>query len=165
MIHVHQPGVYTRDEIIWLAGLLEGEGYFGLSVGRPRIALNMIDQDVVERAHQILQANCRVAILAPRKSWHKRQFRTAVSGPQAIGWMMMLYPFLGERRQQRIRQALTEWRRLPVYKQYRQHCLRGGHLLRISGVQGKRDCPECRRQRQRRGSSFHISPNQMALVM
>lgn len=93
-----------RDDTIWLAGLLEGEGCFDLHKGRyPRIRLGMTDRDVVGRAAVLMGSRVRSTLRpAPFKStWH-----TEVSGNRAALLMRSLLPHMGTRRSQRIADVL-----------------------------------------------------------
>lgn len=101
----------NRDDILWLAGLLEGEGAFDLSKGRyPRIRLAMTDRDVVGRAATLMDTSIRLSLKrAPAApTWHSE-----VSGPRAEAIMRELLPHLGTRRSQRIAEVLAaaEYRR------------------------------------------------------
>ena len=60
-------------EISWLVGLLEGEGYFGLTSGvYPVLTLEMCDEDVVERACRILgAAGVRRTSRTPWRCWER----------------------------------------------------------------------------------------------
>jgi hypothetical protein len=95
-------------DIRQLAGLLEGEGSF-LFHGSPRIALSMTDEDVVRWAHAVFRNTAEVGSYKYKRN-RKRYWRTVVSSRLAAGWMMILYPFMGERRKQKIRQVLREWK-------------------------------------------------------
>ncbi len=99
----------------WLAGLLEGEGYFRASVTNshlsPQIGLNMTDRDVVERAAEMM--NSRVtqkseSTASWRMHW-KPQFRTSKAGLQALAIMLQVFPFMGERRRKKINEILSKW--------------------------------------------------------
>ena len=102
----------TKD-IYWLAGLLEGDGSFSNSNGSPHIQLSMADVDVVKRAQRALRAK-RVRSYSRQRHdgrtgpthWHE----TRITGTRAAGWMMTLYPLMGQRRQARIRELLAAWR-------------------------------------------------------
>lgn len=101
----------SRDDLLWLAGLLEGEGAFDLSKGRyPRIRLAMTDRDIVGRAATLMDTSLRLSLKqAPAApTWHSE-----VSGPRAEAIMRELLPFLGTRRSQRIAEVLAaaEYRR------------------------------------------------------
>ncbi len=99
----------TKD-IIWLAGLLEGEGCFNMSGSRngsARISLNMTDKDVVERAASIMKAPLRIR---PKRENRKQVFSTELFSNRAAAWMMTLYPLMGMRRKQAIEDTLSIWK-------------------------------------------------------
>lgn len=115
-------------DIYWLAGLLEGEGWFGgrgakATGGSPRIVLGMTDYDVVFRAHALLRCTSPIR-KAARDSTRKPCYFARLDGRLAAGWLMTLYTFMGERRQQRIRTVLASWRTSPV-TQGSMYCRRG----------------------------------------
>jgi hypothetical protein len=106
----------AANDIRWLAGLLEGEGAFGLNGGHAqsaRIVVSMTDEDVVARAAGLLGS--RLRSLQPRQLTkaggpRKRVYTAAVYGSQAAGWMMTLWPLMGQRRRAEIGRALAVWR-------------------------------------------------------
>ena len=106
-----------RDDIVWLAGLLEGEAWFGLNTGGkyPVIALSMTDEDVVVRVSDM---------------WDTRVYRsrnayvTRITGTRAIPWLMMLYPQLGKRRREAVANVIKVWRDHP-----HTHALNGMKLM------------------------------------
>lgn len=90
----------NRDDLIWLAGLLEGEGTFDLHRGRyPRIRVGMSDRDVIGRAATLMGARVRLSLKpAPNAAmWHAE-----VSGTRALALMMDLLPHMGARRSAKI---------------------------------------------------------------
>lgn len=94
-----------RDDLLWLAGILEGEGTFDLHRGRyPRVRLGMTDRDVVGRAASVMDATIRLSLrAAPAKpSWHAE-----LSGPRAEELMADVLPHMGARRSQRIAEVLA----------------------------------------------------------
>ncbi|MEV0267738.1 hypothetical protein AB0H43_03100 [Hamadaea sp. NPDC050747] len=93
-----------RDDVMWLAGLLEGEGTFDLHRGRyPRVRVEMVDRDVIGRAATLLGTSVRVTLKRkPFKStWHAE-----VSGTRAEAVMRALLPHMGARRSARIAEVL-----------------------------------------------------------
>jgi hypothetical protein len=97
-------------DLYWLAGLLEGEGCFGMSgskSGSARIALNMTDYDVVERAALLLDTPVKYSKLYPNR---KQVYRIEIFSNKAASWMMTLYSLMGERRQETILNSLTLWK-------------------------------------------------------
>ena len=93
----------------WLVGLLEGEGYFGLTSGvYPVLKLEMCDEDIVGRACRILGAP-GVRRDEPRDPAWSPTYVTAVSGHDAAIWMEMLRESMGERRRSAIDRALAAY--------------------------------------------------------
>ena len=104
-------------DIAWLAGLLEGEGCFcGASnrPHRPAIQLAMTDVDIVRRAGRILGSRIGGPYFHKQKRLdggnRKSFYRCGVSGHFAAAWMMTLYPLLGERRKNKIKELLEIWK-------------------------------------------------------
>lgn len=100
----------TVRQLAWLAGLIEGEGSFCNGV-TPTIQIQMTDADIILRAADILGVQ-------PRNPWRSklgnRQLvhHVTICGSRAIGWMMTLYTLMGERRQLKIKEILSNWRAL-----------------------------------------------------
>lgn len=98
-------------DIAWVAGLLEGEGTFGVSNSNsPFFAIQMNDKDVLVKAQLIINAK----LYGPYR--HKRgdkldtpHYRLALYGIPAISWMMTVYVFMGERRQKKINSIVRWW--------------------------------------------------------
>jgi hypothetical protein len=52
-----------RDDLMWLAGLCEGEAYFGArSSGLPRMSIEATDRDVVGRAAMLMDGQGEASI-------------------------------------------------------------------------------------------------------
>lgn len=95
----------TRDDLLWLAGLLEGEGSFDAQRGKyPRVRVGMTDRDVVGRAATLMGTSIRLSLRrAPASpTWHAE-----VQGPRAAEIMREVLPFMGTRRSQRIAEVLA----------------------------------------------------------
>ncbi|MDG4801738.1 hypothetical protein [Micromonospora sp. WMMD980] len=93
-----------RDDIVWLAGLLEGEGAFDLHRDRyPRVRVAMTDRDVVGRAATLFGVSVRLKLNPPpnQATWHAE-----ASGPKAEAVMRAILPHMGARRSQRIASIL-----------------------------------------------------------
>lgn len=93
-----------RDDLLWLAGLLEGEGSFDAHRGRyPRIRLAMTDRDVVGRAASLMDTGIRLALHpAPAKP----TFHAEISGERAAEIMRAILPHMGARRSGKIAEVL-----------------------------------------------------------
>lgn len=99
----------TVADIRWLAGYLEGEGCFTFTGGKyryPRIVVESTDEDVIQRVVKLWGNKAR----AVQHGKHKVGYSVASTCAKAAGWMMTLYPLMGQRRQARIREVLTNWR-------------------------------------------------------
>lgn len=95
----------SRDDVLWLAGLLEGEGTFDSHRGKyPRIRLAMTDRDIVGRAASLMDTKIRLSLhTAPAKpTWHAE-----VSGDRAAQIMGEILPFMGSRRSGKIAEVLA----------------------------------------------------------
>lgn len=95
----------TPNDVIWLAGLLEGEGTFDSHRGKyPRIRLAMTDRDIVGRAASLMDSTIRLSLhQAPAKpTWH-----TELSGEKAAAIMRLILPHMGARRSGKIAQVLA----------------------------------------------------------
>lgn len=98
------PELEDRYDVVWLAGLLEGEGTFDLHRGKyPRVRVAMTDRDVVGRAATLLGARVRLSLKpAPYKaSWHAE-----ISGEKASEVMRAVLPHMGARRSAKIAEIL-----------------------------------------------------------
>jgi hypothetical protein len=102
----------NRDDLLWLSGLLEGEGYFGCCADQDRkgvhrlsVELSMTDRDVVERVAHLFGST--LYRCNPRPHQNKVVYRASIhGGVKAAKFMLALMPFLGQRRKQRIEKIL-----------------------------------------------------------
>lgn len=101
----------------WLAGLLEGEAYFGLhptskSSVSPVVELNTVDHDVILRVQGIYRERYGIFVnlhtRPPRQEGYQPQFHLACHGPAARAVMRDLASLLGERRRARIAELLSD---------------------------------------------------------
>ena len=110
-------------DAMWLVGLLEGDGTFvcdsmnGRARPRPRIALQMTDEDTVRRVAALLGSN----VWGPRDKVKGRKpvWACAVTGQKAAEWMRILLPYFSSRRQERICRILATWNPY-TYRRHRQ---------------------------------------------
>ena len=111
----------SKQDLAWLAGLLEGEGCFSLQkyiqtaragYALPSIEISMTDRDVVQRAGSLLggkQASVRAARLDKRFSTKKRLFIWRVNGQRAVHVIKVLLPYMGRRRSKRILELVRNY--------------------------------------------------------
>ena len=106
----------NREDLVWLAGLLEGEGAFDLHRGKyPRIRLGMKDRDVVGRAATLMGGKVRLSLKpAPNAAmWH-----VEVSGTKAYALMEQLLPLMGARRSAKIAEVMGHATLDPVMQKH-----------------------------------------------
>lgn len=101
---------WERESLAWLAGLFEGEGCIttaGKSNGLYVLRLAMTDFDVVERAAAVVGVG-RLYDAPPGKPGDKPQRLWVVSKSADVQAVLAaIWPWLGERRRQRAREALV----------------------------------------------------------
>jgi len=102
--------LFTEVEEAWLAGILEGEAWFGERKPhgrhknrRPLIAVKMCDRDVVERVAELFGGTA-VTLAKPESGNSRAQWVTRASSVRAISVMRAVQPYMGERRR-----AQIEW--------------------------------------------------------
>lgn len=96
----------------WMSGLLEGEGSFipGLPSypTKPIISLQMTDEDVIAKVAGIFAVRYSTSKSEARaEAGWRTSFGVKTSGQNAVHWMKLLYPSMGERRQKQIDIALA----------------------------------------------------------
>lgn len=111
--------MFEREDVIWAAGLFEGEGWVGASVQRTRnghvqlqLGLLMSDLDVVERWAAVFGWPHRVRAVAPRPKPDvhatKPLWAVYIGGHErAQAALVAMYPWLGERRKAAALKALA----------------------------------------------------------
>lgn len=100
-----------RDDLMWLAGLLEGEGSFDLRDGRyPRIRVGMTDRDTVGRVASLIGVRVRLSF---RRAPEQAMWHAEVTGARAAEVMELVLPHMGARRSARIATILGHARLRP----------------------------------------------------
>jgi len=93
---------------VWLCGLVEGEGNFYLANGKyPQIGISSSDEDIIDRANELLNFN--KTSWQPKYPGSKRMFALRKAGHKAVEIMMAMYPFLGRRRREAIRELVLPY--------------------------------------------------------
>lgn len=97
--------------VYYIAGLLEGEGCFGIYNNCPSITICMTDKDTIELAKNIIDIKDNNTIkYTVRELPRKPMYSLNVSGNVAIQWMMTLYSLMSSRRKSKIREILNAWK-------------------------------------------------------
>lgn len=102
----------TELELLWIAGLLEGEGSFitggPTQPNRAIINLSMTDEDVVRRAAKLMGGTVN-GPYPGSKSHYKPSWLARLCGRPAIVLMERLHPHMGLRRQGQISGVLAAY--------------------------------------------------------
>jgi hypothetical protein len=142
----------ARVSLLWLAGLLEGEGWFGERRGkdrspRPMIALKMTDRDVVERVAGLFGG---MAVTKIPGYYKQDQFVTRVTSHKALSIMRQILPYMGKRRSKTIEMLLWLYPEGELLgNSGKTHCPKGHRYDYISPM-GKRGCRRCRNEASRK---------------
>jgi hypothetical protein len=94
--------------IVWLAGLLEGEGSFRTrGKTSPIIQLTMCDEDTVERAAHLMDSHVSYRRTLPSG---KTAYHVTVGGQRAAIIMENILPMMSGRRAAKIVEILEKWK-------------------------------------------------------
>jgi hypothetical protein len=107
----------TETDIAWIAGLLEGEGYFGIddhqrnykvskSPPAPFIKISMVDEDIIQRLSKLLNKSY---FLPSRKTVTGKQVYTLYIGEKekVLFVLQKILPYMGVRRGERITECIS----------------------------------------------------------
>jgi hypothetical protein len=137
-------------ELAWVAGILEGEGTFYIDYkgSNPQIKVNlaMMDEDVVQEVFDIVKIG---RFYGPSK---KGMWTWQINKQtEAAAFMMTIYPLMRDRRKEKIKACLKEWKSFPYM--YQRPCPRGHRVEDGSfyvASSGGRVCRVCEKSRVRR---------------
>lgn len=98
----------SREDLVWLAGLCEGEACFDMQKRKyPRIRIGMTDRDVVGRAATLMGTGVRLSLKARP---HAPMWHAELQGERAAALMEDLLPLMGARRSGDIASILGTYR-------------------------------------------------------
>ena len=108
----------TETDVAWIAGLLEGEGYFGIdnrskdryeisnTPPAPFIKVSMVDEDIIQRLSKLLDKS----YFSPsRKTVKDKQVYTLHIGEKekVLFILQKILPYMGVRRTERITECIS----------------------------------------------------------
>lgn len=97
----------NKKDLLWLAGLIEGDGCIWSQGKRAAIGLGLTDEDVIKKAACLL--NCSYYSRPPHKEDWKPVYAFHIKSEKAIAIMDALYPYMGIRRQHQILKTKELW--------------------------------------------------------
>lgn len=104
-----------RDQIIWLAGLIEGEGCFTYTLQNgPRVSIKMVDEDTIIKISAIWKAPYHK--INKQKSTWQDSYMISIYGSKAIQWMLSIYSLMSIRRKNKIRSIVQQWKNTKIKK-------------------------------------------------
>lgn len=110
----------TEPELLWVAGLLEGEGSFLISGkryhrGQPKVSMGSVDRDVIDRIHALTGEVGGVYEKTKRTKGGKRFFLWSINRQDdAVALMKQLRPHMSSRRQGQIDECLAHYKTRPI---------------------------------------------------
>jgi hypothetical protein len=122
-----------HDDLLWLAGLLEGEGTFHkgppCKPNSPVVRVQMVDEDVIARAAMLMDTPyLRRYTERHRTNGLSPAYEARLTGGRAVALMKRLRPLMGERRRRQIEEAVAsynpDWRFRKVDRRNREEIRR-----------------------------------------
>lgn len=111
-----------KEKIIFLAGVFEGEGSFGLwgkllkNNQYLSIQVKMTDKDIIKRFFDFFKVG---NIYTDKARINRKEiYRWQLSGKNAMKIMLQLYPYLGIRRQEKLNQCYQSYKQLPHLRKF-----------------------------------------------
>jgi hypothetical protein len=108
--HERQLPYIKRQQLIWLAGLIEGEGCFYTRKdkhGIPSFTLSMTDEDVIAYAADLL--GCNYYTRQRREANAKTVYTIQINGYKVIDLIHVLLPYMFSRRRQKMLEVDEAW--------------------------------------------------------
>jgi len=106
---------WSRENLAYLAGLLEGEGSFIFnSKQRLIVQAQMTDEDAIQKLADLSgMGRCNGPYvnkhLTMNGNLRKKSWLWQVEGERAYALMVALYPWMCKRRKEKILQAISDW--------------------------------------------------------
>src|SRR5262245_8537339 len=116
-----------REEVAWLAGLLEGDGCFARNASNRamRVRISMTDRDVLETCHRVTGMG---KVTGPYGASYRptpMYVWEVARRNDAYALMIMVWPFMHQRRREAIGRCIDWWKAQPVLKRLRSACIHG----------------------------------------
>jgi len=119
MTQENESLIFREEDIAWLAGLLEGEGSFGIdsraaqrytnstAPGNPYISVSMTDEDVIAKVATITGKN--YFLVSQKTVTEKKVFKCHIGDRATVFTILTrILPYMGKRRQSEIQPLLAE---------------------------------------------------------
>ena len=103
----------NAKQLGWIAGFLEGEGYFGIGDGGrsgATVRVTQVQREPLERLQDLLGGSVKPRLPKPP---HSPAHVWTLCGKHAVGLMMTIYGMMSPRRKDKIKKVLDCWRVAP----------------------------------------------------
>jgi hypothetical protein len=147
------------EHLGWVAGLVEGEGWLGLTKwGGPQVVVQMVDRDVIDRLHEWTGVGHVTGPYRLKEADRQPTWKWAVTARDDAAWLIgKLTPLFGQRRRARAVEVLDAYRAAGPTRGTAGICGQGHDIsdgspnlrLVVEGKYTKRRCLECQARRQR----------------
>ena len=113
-----KPGtkLIRAEEVIYLAGVTDGEGCFGYDSGSVRFTVTNTYRPMCERFQAAFGGQVRQLKGKNNEPGHRTQFSWRASGEEARAAMRELLPYLDEKAAQAIEDGAADYLKKPVTK-------------------------------------------------
>jgi len=137
----------TPRQLEWVAGFLEGEGYFSW-YRTAWVSATQVQIEPLVRLQRLFGG------WLSKHTQHKHVNIWRVSGAAASGLMMTLHSLMSPRRKRQIETALAKWCKQQTWSGYKNRCPRGHeyNVVRITKRGNRRLCTICSNARRRKAS-------------
>ena len=110
--------MWSKENVAWMAGLFEADGYCMKPLG---IRIDMADRDVIEQFRDFSFPELAVQGPCPPSGHGKKdRYKVTITSKKAYALFVAMWPWLGERRRQRVAECAWAWiehGRKPRYNQ------------------------------------------------
>lgn len=98
-------------DIGWIAGFLEGEGYFGITRTCSVIAVSQVNPEPLKKLQRLLGG--KICHCKNNHINHNNFDRWSVHASRAVGIMMTVFPLMSLKRRDKIRKVIQIWKDAP----------------------------------------------------
>lgn len=95
----------------WVAGFLEGEGYFGLVAGKtPRVSVSQANLEPLIKLESLLGGKIAFEKRNNKNPNHKDIYALYVSSNRAVQIMLTIYTLMSPKRKEQIERCIEVWK-------------------------------------------------------
>ena len=132
----------------WVAGFIEGEGYFGWAGTTPNIQVAQVQYWPLEKMKELCGGN--ISFLKRKAIKGEIYYRWYIYGKGATELIKLIYPLLSPRRKEQAKKVYTRrYKQINKPKPHKTHCIHG-HALTADNIiktsRGDKVCKVCHRK-------------------